>query len=340
MSYLDVKYVNMLSSQLDKFKRKSGNLWNFRCPICGDSETHKNKARGYVYDRGGTFWYTCHNQCGTMPFKKFLKEVSPLLHKEYVSESFVDANTKIKTSNEILKKIEYVYPDRSPLSVLKKVSQLDWKHPCKKYVESRQIPNIWHSKLYFAPKYMEFVNSLIPEKFSPNSLKFKDEARLVIPFFTKDSKVFGFQGRSLDPDAEVRYISIILDESKPKVFGLDTVDLDRTHYLFEGPLDAIFIPNAVACAGGDLLTTAHYLNKDKLVFVYDNEPRHKDTIKLMRKTIARGFKICLWPEEIREKDINAMILSGLDADFIKNTIEKNTYSDLEAELAFSKWCKI
>ena len=49
MTYVDLKYINILSGRLSLFKRKSNNLFNFRCPFCGDSQRNKLKARGYVY---------------------------------------------------------------------------------------------------------------------------------------------------------------------------------------------------------------------------------------------------------------------------------------------------
>ena len=49
MDLVDSKYITLLSSRLPKFKRVKPNLFNFRCPICGDSQKHKNKARGYIY---------------------------------------------------------------------------------------------------------------------------------------------------------------------------------------------------------------------------------------------------------------------------------------------------
>ena len=51
MSYIDTKFLNLLSTRLPKFKRKSDKLYNFRCPHCGDSKKSSNKARGFVYEK-------------------------------------------------------------------------------------------------------------------------------------------------------------------------------------------------------------------------------------------------------------------------------------------------
>ena len=49
MDLVDSKYIGLVSSRLPKFKRIKPNLYNCRCPICGDSQKQRNKARGYFY---------------------------------------------------------------------------------------------------------------------------------------------------------------------------------------------------------------------------------------------------------------------------------------------------
>jgi DNA primase len=169
----------------------------------------------------------------------------------------------------------------------------------------------------------------------------KDEPRLIIPFLDENKQLFGFQGRSFRKDDDLKYITILLDESKPKMFGLDTVDPNKTVYAFEGPIDSLFIPNSVASAGGridtNLLLTS--LSKSNIVIVYDNEPRNKETIQKMESAIDLGYKIVIWPEHIKEKDINDMILSGSSSSVIKNILEMNIYNDLAAKLKLITWKK-
>ena len=62
-SYIDIKFLNLLSTRLPKFKRKSDNLFNFRCPHCGDSQKSASKARGFVYRKKNDMFFKCHN-CG------------------------------------------------------------------------------------------------------------------------------------------------------------------------------------------------------------------------------------------------------------------------------------
>ena len=93
MDYIDVKYINLISSRLLKFKRVKPHLYNFRCPICGDSQKNKTKARGYFYQVKNNTNYKCHN-CGiNISFNNFLKQIDPPTHKQYIFEKFKEGHT-------------------------------------------------------------------------------------------------------------------------------------------------------------------------------------------------------------------------------------------------------
>ena len=129
----------------------------------------------------------------------------------------------------------------------------------------------------------------------------------------------------------------------PKIFGWDKVDVRLPHiYVLEGPLDSLFIPNAVATAGGELTTVLPAVEPDqsKFVIVYDNEPRNKHTVKKMETAIDRGYTVCIWPDSITEKDINNMVLSGLEPKKVVDIINENVYSGLQAKLRFQQWKKV
>ena len=86
----------------------------------------------------------------------------------------------------------------------------------------------------------------------------------------------------LRPKAKIRYITIMLDESKPKVYGLDRIDPLQPVYVTEGPFDSHFIANAIAMCGSDVdLRSMDY----QFVFTYDNEPRSKRDCSKIKATI-------------------------------------------------------
>ena len=86
MDLVDSKYIGLVSARLDKFKKVKTDLYNFRCPICGDSKKHRNKARGYFYVVRADTNFRCHNCGASLSFSNFLKQLDPTLHKKFVME--------------------------------------------------------------------------------------------------------------------------------------------------------------------------------------------------------------------------------------------------------------
>jgi transcription elongation factor Elf1 len=321
---------------LDRYKitNRSPMKINFRCPICGDSKKSKSKARGWLLEKDNSLFYYCHNCGASHSFSNFLKVVDPLAYNDYVAEKFIGkANNTISTETSTLEQTKFEQPNfshRDVLKNLKKISQLDYNHPVKKYIDKRSIPTKHHYRLYFAPRFKEWINGIIPNKFE--NVK-KDEPRLVIPFLDKDRKCFGVAARGFDPDG-LRYITIMFDDV-PKIFGLDKVNFKEKYYVVEGALDSMFLSNAVAMAGADGGTNA-LENVENAVFVFDAEPRNKEIHKRMEKLIDAGHSIVIWPNDIEGKDINEMVLSG-KISCVESLMRTITYKGLEAKLKFQQW---
>jgi hypothetical protein len=93
MDLIDSKYIGLVSVRLEKFKRVKADLYNCRCPICGDSQKNKTKTRGYLYQIKNNTNYKCHN-CGvSLSFNNFLKQIDPMLHRQYTLEKFKEGFT-------------------------------------------------------------------------------------------------------------------------------------------------------------------------------------------------------------------------------------------------------
>jgi predicted RNA-binding Zn-ribbon protein involved in translation (DUF1610 family) len=322
MDFVDVKYISTLSPRLEKFKKVKNNLYNFRCPLCGDSQKNKNKTRGYLYQVKNNTNYKCHN-CGiNISFNNFLKQVDSNLHKQYTFEKFKEGHSGKNFATEE-PKFNFEKPKfQTKINLPKASENID----SKKYLESRKL--ISH-KFYYSEKFKSWVNSI---KHTFDDLKY-DEPRIVIPLFYK-KELIGFQGRALDSN-QIKYITIMLDDEAPKIYGLDEIQQDKTIYITEGPFDSTFIFNAIALCGADG-DVSKWVDGD-VVWVYDNEPRNAEILSRISRVIEMGQKVVIWPSSIREKDINEMILSGLD---VQSVIELNTYSGLEAKLKFTTWKKI
>lgn len=335
---LDESYLRLASARLPKFKQLGPHRFNARCPICGDSQRNRNKARFHAFEhtnKGSLVCY-CFNCSYKASFDSFLKEIDPDLHKQYLLEKFRMNGDQPKAETSF--KQEKPAFEIKPIKDLKKISQLKPEHPAKKYVEKRLIPSYVHYKLFYCPQFKKWANTKLPDKFDEDSLT-RDEPRLILPFLTVDKKMYGFQGRSFDPNSEVKYITIMLDKTHPRIFGLDTADFEKRLYCVEGPIDSLFLSNAIASCGGDIDVELSLINcsKENIVVVYDNEPRNKETVRKMSKAITKGFKVCIWPSELEQKDINDMIKAGYTADEIETMIDKCTYKNLEAELVLTQW---
>lgn len=345
LNWVDTKYVGLISSRLSRFTRKSNALWNCRCPICGDSKRNKLKARGFLYEKTGKLFYMCHNCHASMSFSNFIKTLDPELHSQYALESFkerasVGVSEKIKSKTDpepdISKFQKPKFIKYTELNAIKKVSQLDPAHPAKRYIQSRQIPNYFHSRLFYAPKFKAFTNKFIPNKFEDVEV---DEPRLIIPLVDDKGNLFGFQGRSFAKTG-MRYVTIILDNGPPKVFGMDRIDKNKTVYIVEGPIDSMFLPNGLAMVGSSLDLSTLPIDRSKFVVVFDNEPRNKEICSSVEKYIKLGYRVCIWPDHIEQKDINDMVLAGITPQDIKLTIDVNTYQGLGALMRFNAWKKV
>ena len=331
--WIDVKYANLVSSKLERFKISKYNPYtaSFRCPICGDSKKSTTKTRGVFFQKQESIIFKCFN-CGVgRNIASFLREIEPGLYKEYIMETYTDKDPKKAELPQAQKHPSYL-KSGSPLLKLKKISQLLWNHPAKLYVLNRKIPNIAHTKLFYCPKFASWTNSMIPKKLDTKH----DTPRLIIPFIDEYGKMFGYQGRSFDPNDKIRYITIMLQPDK-KIFGLDTVDFSKKHYIVEGPIDSLFIPNAIAMAGADI--NMEVLNTNS-VFVYDNEPRNPDIVKRMKKILDSGYNICIWPADLKYKDINDMILGGIKQRHVIDIINDNTYNGMIGLVKFNEWKKV
>ena len=259
MDLIDSKYIGLVSARLQKFKRVKADLYNFRCPICGDSQRYKNKARGYIYSVKNNTNFKCHNCGASMSFNNFLKKIDTTLHKKYVIEKFKGGFTgKTFTTDEPTFVFEKpVFQSKILLPLCSEVEV------GRSYLQNRGIDP---TKFYFAEKFKTFANSY-KKVFASTSF---EESRIIIPLFYNQNLI-GFQGRALGR-SKVKYITVMLDDNAR-----------------------------------------------------------------IRGSISRGEKVVIWPSSIQEKDLNDMVLSGIN---VNDVVESHTYSGLEAQVKFTEWKKV
>jgi len=325
-AYIDKKYINMVSPQLERFKWKSGNLANCRCPICGDSQKNKSKARGFFFPKKNDYFFKCHN-CGIgHSMYRFLQFVAPALAQEYALERWRNGENG---------KSNYVKPDETAIALpkaelhLPKITSLAEDHLAREYLTGRQIPHL--DRFYFSNGFGDWVRSI-----DPTYTTIPNDERIVIPFVNKRGELVAAQGRCLSGSKNaIRYITVKFCKDGRAIYGEDKLDYSKRVYAVEGPLDSVFLNNAVALAGCELAHATKLFSD--CVVVYDNEPRNAEIVKKVEEAIRGGYTVCVWADSVEEKDINDMVLAGRSPQEVQSIIDECACSGLTALARFSQW---
>ena len=339
---VESKYIGLISHRLRNFKRKQDYLWNFSCPICGDSKKNLLKARGYVYKKGNNLFYSCKN-CGIgTSLGKLLENVDGSLYKEYVLERYKSGESGFSNFKEPTFNVPSPRFDKLDKPKIFEhaefCSNLSSEHFCLAYLKNRQIPKEFYSQLLFTSHYKKFIDALVPN----HGKKLIDDARVIIPFYDVYNNLIAVSGRALETsDKTLRYITIRTTNSEEKlVFGMDRVSVHEPVRVVEGPLDSLFVKNCIASADANLAIVAENISAGKKVLIFDNEPRNKEIVKLMQESIKSNHNIVIWPNTIQAKDVNEMIMSGISVGEIESIISSNTFNGLQAQTKFVFWKKV
>lgn len=335
-SYIDTKYVNLISSRLPLFKRKNEGLYNFRCPLCGDSQKSKTKARGYFYQKRTDLFFRCHNCGKSTTFSNFLKELDGEMYKDYSLERYKEGVTG-KGQNTADPEFQVAIPKFHTKIELPRISDLEDNHFARKYLVNRSIPPQFLNHLYYTEDFKSFVSEVTKRDYDLA----EREQRIIIPFYDSDKSLIAFQGRAFT-NTLLRYITIKMHEDSSKIFGLDRLNINDTFYVVEGPFDSMFLPNCIAMAGSDVNLSdqsdiVNAMNEGTGTMIFDNEPRNKEILSRMNKVIDKGWNICIWPSSVACKDINDMILTNINETRILEIINKNTFKNLHAKTHLAQW---
>ena len=339
---VESKYIGLISHRLRNFKRKQDYLWNFSCPICGDSKKNLHKARGYVYKKGNNLFYSCKN-CGIgTSLGKLLENVDGTLYKEYILERYKSGESGFSNFKEPTFNVPSPRFDKLDKPKIFEhaefCSNLSSEHFCLAYLKNRQIPKEFYSQLLFTSHYKKFIDALVPN----HGKKLIDDARVIIPFYDVYNNLIAVSGRALETsDKTLRYITIRTTDSEEKlVFGMDRVSVHEPVRVVEGPLDSLFVKNCVASADANLAIVAENISAGKKVLIFDNEPRNKEIVKMMQESIKSNHHIVIWPNTIQAKDVNEMVMSGISIGEIESIISSNTFNGLQAQTKFVFWKKV
>jgi hypothetical protein len=297
--------------------------------------------RGYIYRKGNELFYKCHN-CGTgTTIGNLIKQVDSNLYKEYILERY-KSGENITNSNKAqvfnIPAPRFGILDDAVYENAERCDKLPDTHFCKVYLTRRKIPSKFFEKLYFTSNYKKFCDEVYPE----HGKDIVSDARLVIPFYDEWNSMSGVSGRALtNAEYKLRYVTIKTNDSPNKlIYGLDRVDFSKPVKIVEGPIDSLFLSNCLASGDSSLSVTAKNISAEEKILIFDNEPRNKEIVKLMKDAINLGHNVVIWPDNIVGKDINEMVMNGISLDEIEAIISNNTFKNIEAQARFVFWKKV
>lgn len=325
-TYIDKKYINMVSPQLERFKWKSQSVANCRCPICGDSRKNKSKARGFFFPKKNDYFFKCHN-CGVgHSVYRFLQAVAPAVAQEYALERWRNGENG---------KSNYVKPVETEIALpkaqirLPRIDSLPTDHIARQYLAGRGVPHL--DRFYFTNGFGDWVRSV-----DPTYTTLPNDERIVIPFVNKAGELVAAQGRCLSGSKNaIRYITVKFSKDGRAIYGEDRLDYSKRVYAVEGPIDSVFLDNGIALAGSELAHATRLFSD--CVVVYDNEPRNTEIVHKVEAAIRDGYTVCVWSDSIAEKDINDMVLAGRSPQEVQRIIDECACSGLTALARFSQW---
>jgi hypothetical protein len=269
--------------------------------------------RGYIYRKGNSLFYKCHNCNAGTNLGNLIKFIDANLHKEYVLERYKageSGNSNFKDPAFDIPPPRFDKVEKSKLfEHAEWCDKLPSGHFCLEYLQKRKIPEEWYSKLLFTQHYKQFCDALIPN----HGKQLTDDARLIIPFYDSKDKL---------------------------IFGVDRMNIHETVKIVEGPIDSLFLSNCIASGDANLSLTSKNISAGKKVLIFDNEPRNKEIVKMIEVAIKSDNYVVIWPNTIKGKDINEMVMSGLTVSEIEDIISSNTFSGLEAQAKFIFWKKV
>ena len=344
----------------------SGDTYNFRCPICGDSKKDKNKKRGYFYWKPDKNYYSfkCHNCNEAHTLIGYLKLYEKDMYRKYIYNA-LKSGGKLKvraTQNSIVPNIVSKIDNSAVKSLISDLLKRKDIIPAKnikeyevqKYIFDRGIPKNKLKHLFYSDNFYDKLYKplkILLGQFDKNesSKGVSNDKRIF--WFIKDrtNNIIGIQGRSVEKDANRRYLTVKIVASSVMLGNLENVSLTDRIFVTEGFIDSLFLPNAVSLNGSSYagaISKLKDLNAKDVTVVFDNEPHNKEIRKKVSGLIDNlisnhitNFGICLLPKNIRNKgkDINDYIKNGIEISKLINIINASTYYGAIAKIKLLRW---
>lgn len=361
-SWLQQKYLAMISPRLQGLVKKTSNTWNMRCPYCGDSAKNKSKKRGYLFEKSGNLIYKCHN-CGIgKTFNTFLKDNGgPDIHSQYVMETLFEKDESktfavVQKRSEAEASLRELHGKRlaSPAAkttemlfcqMLQTVADLPEDHEAKVYLRERFVPKDRFNQIFWIDDVRDIgqISEKARESLQDFTVK---ESRIVIPAWNEHGRLIGMTCRDITGVSKLRYLAFrVTNEDLPLIYGHREFDATKRGYIVEGPIDSFFLPNCIAVGGSDFAKITDKIPKDSVTLIFDNQPMNREVVKNYEKYIAAGYRVFIWPKTMNWmtiKDINDLAKAKETLRFPENmaaVIEENSFTGLTAMMHLARWEK-
>lgn len=340
--YIDRKYIGLIQYRLEGFAQKKPDLYTFRCPYCLDSKKSKTKKRGFIYKlkKIEAYAYRCHNCGKSISFGAFIKDIDSTAHKAYVLERYVDGDNGHspveKPDFGSLKGNAAEYFRNHPKNLsISSIYRLPEDHYARNYIVDRRIPEKFWDEIFFTENFYDFLNEDFPDH-GKKPEEVPNDDRIVLLYTDRNGYVTHVAGRALS-NPDLRYVSIKVSDEDRKIFGAHRLDLSKPAYVVEGQFDSLFVHNCVASGDSNLIGVVDHFKSGDWTVIYDNEPRNKQIVRSLELAIDKGYKVVIFPTGMEQKDINDMVLAGID---VEELIRQNTYKGALAMLKFQRWKRV
>lgn len=313
--------------------KKHQRVYNAECCVCheGGSSGRKRRLFYFVDER----YFYCFNCARSWKELNWIQEVTHQNYHDILKESSnftcsVDLNVKLE------KETETKLTETPPIPA-DSIDICDSKE--REYYSSGRE----HKLIQTAFNYCEQRNILKavnrPKSLYVSSEDYVHKNRLIIPFYSESGKVECYQSRSLEGNEYPKYLTKYGEKC---LFGENTLDPSIPYiFIFEGPIDAMFVKNAVAIGGATMTERQETFIKKCLgyetIFVYDNDKDNKQMDKKIKQLIKQNKKMFIWPREMQKyKDINEVCCSLNLFEFPYKFIVENSFTGIEALMRLKK----
>jgi DNA primase len=307
--------------------KKYQNVFNAECPVCKEGKSAGRTRRLFYFPHKQYFY--CHNCVKSWRPFEWVKDITgwtfpEIVRKNNEKEGLVQTKKLVYPIVQAQKVIEI--PDLPENSIdLTDKTQIEYYNDNKfvklalNYCQKRRLWTATNSCKRFYLSLEDRVH----------------KNRLVIPFISDNGKTNCYQTRALTENQFPKYLTKF---GEKEMFGINNINEEIPYvFIFEGPIDSMFVKNGVAMAS--LAPTEHQLQQltnligYEQIWVFDNDKNNKQTSRKIEKYIKEGKKIFVWPKEFQKfKDFNEICCS-LELDEIPwNFVVKNSAAGQEAQL--------